>query len=367
MNFLPHFRSSQGINQPQKMGIQKPIVPIQPSFINQAQTANSTILIDSLINVDPTVTSGIDITTPVTSNAIPAPPTPPSGTRSHPMSVSEKAPSIESPGPATNPITVEWAIKGPQKLKYTQLFNTTDRTRSGYLTGAQARNLLLQSTLPQATLAQVWALADIDSDGRLSCDEFLLAMHLCEIASQGEQIPAKLPPDLIPPTFRKNTSRHGSVSASGANSRHGSISSQSGSAVNVDLDALHSFNQNTFEDKRKENFDKGQAELERRRKVLQGNAIIYVTCEMFNLFTSYLNSKMLNVRKLKNVNEKNAKKPKKRKRLVWKLNAKKEKSWSDNYKYKENLNKNEKRNENMNLNKKRYCSEKIFFFIPTKI
>lgn len=273
MNLLTHFRSSQGINQPQKMDIQKPIVPIQPSFINQANTVNSTILIDSLINVGPTVTSGIDITTPVTSNAIPALLTPPSGTQSHPMSVSEKAPSIESPGSATNPIAVEWAIKGPQKLKYTQLFNTTDRTRSGYLTGAQARTLLLQSTLPQATLAQIWALADIDSDGRLSCDEFLLAMHLCEIASQGEQIPVKLPPDLIPPTFRTNTSRHGSVSASGANSRHGSISSQSGSAVNVDLDALHNFNQNTFEDKRKENFDKGQAELERRRKVLQGNAI----------------------------------------------------------------------------------------------
>lgn len=79
---------------------------------------------------------------------------------------------------------------------------------------------------------------------------------------------------------------------------------------------------------------------------------------MFNLFISYSNSKMLNVRKLKNANEKNAKKPKKRKRLVWKLNAKKEKIWSDKYKCKGNLNKNEKRNENMNLSKKRYCSKK---------
>lgn len=138
------------------------------------------------------------------------------------------------------------------------------------MTGAQARHLLLQSKLPQATLAQIWALADIDSDGRLGCDEFVLAMYLCEIASQGEPIPAKLSPELVPPSFRKTaSSRHGSVTTS----RHGSISSQSGSATAnlADFDFLHNYNQTTFEDKRKENFDKGQAELERRRKLLQGD------------------------------------------------------------------------------------------------
>lgn len=76
---------------------------------------------------------------------------------------------------------VEWAIKGPAKLKYTQLFNTTDRTRSGFLTGAQARGILMQSKLPQMTLAQIWALSDMDSDGRLGCEEFILAMYLCDL------------------------------------------------------------------------------------------------------------------------------------------------------------------------------------------
>lgn len=241
--------TTQGATQPQ-MGV---LPNIQPS-------TNGALLIDSLINDVPVMTD---------NTPLPAPPTPPSGTQSRSMSVSEKVPSIESPGSATSaPANVEWAIKGPAKLKYTQLFNTTDRTRNGYLTGVQARNLLLQSKLPQASLAQIWALSDIDSDGRLSCDEFVLAMYLCEIASQGEPIPTKLPPELVPPSFRKNASRHGSISASGSNSRHGSISSQGGNVS--DLDVLHNYNQTTFEDKRKENFDKGQAELERRRKILQG-------------------------------------------------------------------------------------------------
>lgn len=116
----------------------------------------------------------------------------------------------------------EWAIKGPTKLKYTQLFNTTDRNRSGFLTGSQARNIMVQSKLPQASLAQIWALADMDSDGRLGCEEFVLAMYLCDQALQGEKVPTALPPDLIPPSFRKTTSRHGST----VGSRHGSVSSQ---------------------------------------------------------------------------------------------------------------------------------------------
>ncbi|XP_055636706.1 intersectin-1 isoform X2 [Toxorhynchites rutilus septentrionalis] len=193
---------------------------------------------------------------------LPASPTPPhstSGTPQRSMSVSERAPSLESP-------QTEWAIKGPIKLKYTQLFNTNDRNRSGFLTGSQARNIMVQSKLPQASLAQIWALADMDSDGRLGCEEFVLAMYLCDQALQGEKVPTALPPELIPPSFRKTTSRHGST----VGSRHGSVSSQGAPAhaAAVEYDPTTGLPQTSFEDKRKENFDKGQAELERRRKVL---------------------------------------------------------------------------------------------------
>lgn len=43
----------------------------------------------------------------------------------------------------------------------------------------------------------------MDSDGRLSCDEFVLAMHLCDVAKLGEKIPTVLPIELIPPAFRR--------------------------------------------------------------------------------------------------------------------------------------------------------------------
>ncbi|XP_030749114.1 intersectin-1 isoform X3 [Sitophilus oryzae] len=148
----------------------------------------------------------------------------------------------------------DWGVPHQTKLKYTQIFNTMDRTRSGFLSGAQARNIMVQSKLPHAVLAQVWALADMDTDGRLGCEEFVLAMHLCEQAQAGVAPPAKLPPDLIPPSFRRPT-------------RTASVSSQ-GSIVHPDQDPASTLQQTSFEDKRKENYEKGQAELERRRKTL---------------------------------------------------------------------------------------------------
>lgn len=123
-------------------------------------------------------------------------------------------------------------MQAAQKRKYTQVFNANDRTRSGYLTGAQARSVLVQSKLPQVTLAQIWTLADVDGDGRLSCDEFILAMFLCEKAMAGEKIPVTLPLDWVPPSLRKIKSRPGSVSGVSSRpgsqpaSRHTSVSSQ---------------------------------------------------------------------------------------------------------------------------------------------
>ncbi|CAK9797482.1 ITSN1 [Anthophora plagiata] len=180
---------------------------------------------------------------------------------STPLSTTARPPSIDRVGSVDSqhsqhsvgsPQTVEWAVPHQTKLKYTQLFNTWDRTRTGFLSGPQARNIMVQSQLPQQVLAQIWALADMDSDGRLGCDEFVLAMHLCDVAKIGEKIPTTLPIELIPPAFRRQRQSSLTLSQSGTEN----------------IDPLAGMPQTSFEDKRKENFEKGQAELERRRKAL---------------------------------------------------------------------------------------------------
>lgn len=237
------------------------IPPNATTSIIPSNATNGSLLIDTLVSVP--------------EPSLPAPPTPPSSTQNRTMSFSEtRAPSIGSPESvaSSGQSSAEWAIKKDTKLKYTQLFNATDHTRSGSLTGQQARGILMQSKLSQTALAQIWQLSDMDADGRLGCEEFVLAMYLCELGLQGKPIPSKLPPELIPPSFRKSASRHGSIAGIGSigpASRHGSISSQTGSIKSDTEISLANFNQTSFEDKRKENYDKGQAELDRRRRVLE--------------------------------------------------------------------------------------------------
>ena len=157
---------------------------------------------------------------------------------------------------AASPTTAEWSIPQQTKLKYTQLFNSNDRQRSGFLSGIQARNILLDSKLPQAKLAEIWNLSDVDADGKLTCEKFVLAMHLIDLVKMNQPLPAKLPPDLIPPSYRRISS--------GTLSHASSVDDHSPSEVND----LSSISKSSFEDKRRENFEKGQAELDRRRAAL---------------------------------------------------------------------------------------------------
>lgn len=58
-------------------------------------------------------------------------------------------------------------ISAQEEAKYAQMFQKLG-AEDGYLSGKRAVTLLGKSGLPQETLANVWALADSDFDGRLS-------------------------------------------------------------------------------------------------------------------------------------------------------------------------------------------------------
>ncbi|KAI1733270.1 variant SH3 domain-containing protein [Ditylenchus destructor] len=118
----------------------------------------------------------------------------------------------------------DWTIPQQMKLRFSQHFNQLDRNRVGVLTGVQARGVLGESGLPTNILAQIWNMSDANKDGCLSIEKFCIAMYLIEMVKAGYALPSSLPPE------------------------------------------LNSFcNRN----KRRDNLDKGQAELERRRQILR--------------------------------------------------------------------------------------------------
>lgn len=97
----------------------------------------------------------------------------------------------------------DWLITPLDKAQYDQIFETLDTFKSGFISGDQAVEFFMRAKLPEETLAHIWDLADIDKDGQLSRDEFAVAMHLVKMQRNGkEQLPAELPPALIPPSMR---------------------------------------------------------------------------------------------------------------------------------------------------------------------
>lgn len=161
--------------------------------------------------------------------------------------------SLSGNSPKTG--TSEWAVPQPSRLKYRQKFNSLDKSMSGYLSGFQARNALLQSNLSQTQLATIWTLADIDGDGQLRAEEFILAMHLTDMAKAGQPLPLTLPPELVPPSFRGGKQ---------IDSINGTLPSYQKTQEEEPQKKLPV----TFEDKRKANYERGNMELEKRRQAL---------------------------------------------------------------------------------------------------
>jgi len=108
-----------------------------------------------------------------------------------------------------------WTIPQDQRTKFKAFFQQLDVRQTGYLSGEDAGNFFRNSGLPQMELEQIWTLAATQDRGRLSLEEFTVAMHLIHERLSGKPILMSLPRDLVPPSLRSgrsNLSRHATIS-----------------------------------------------------------------------------------------------------------------------------------------------------------
>ena len=102
----------------------------------------------------------------------------------------------------TGTAKIPWAITKDEKKIYDDLFNSWDGMRRGFINGDTAIEIMGQSGLDRKDLEATWTLSDPQNRGRLNKDEFAVAMHLIYRKLNGYPVPARLPPELIPPSAR---------------------------------------------------------------------------------------------------------------------------------------------------------------------
>lgn len=106
---------------------------------------------------------------------------------------------------------VPWAVTKDEKKIYDQLFKAWDGFGKGTIGGDVAIEIMGQSGLGQKDLEAIWTLSDPNNRGRLNMDEFAVAMHLIYRKLNGYAVPARLPPELIPPSTRNFNDSIGTV------------------------------------------------------------------------------------------------------------------------------------------------------------
>ncbi|VDN02061.1 unnamed protein product [Thelazia callipaeda] len=108
--------------------------------------------------------------------------------------------TISPPPPFLSPATA-WPV---QTALYEANFKQADSNQDGYVSGADVREILIATGMPQNTLALLWSLVDLKKTGILNLEQFALIMHLIENHKCGKPIPYALSPNLIPPSFRSS-------------------------------------------------------------------------------------------------------------------------------------------------------------------
>ncbi|CAL8253775.1 unnamed protein product [Merluccius merluccius] len=104
---------------------------------------------------------------------------------------------------APKPAPAPWVVSPSDKAKYDELFSKTDGDMDGLVSGPEVRDIFLKTGLPSATLARIWELCDIGDLGKLTREQFALALHLInQKLTKGLEPPQTLSPDMFPPSDR---------------------------------------------------------------------------------------------------------------------------------------------------------------------
>ncbi|XP_028833220.1 epidermal growth factor receptor substrate 15-like 1 isoform X3 [Denticeps clupeoides] len=122
----------------------------------------------------------------------------PLGSTSGSLSPKHSFKSTSSPQPVLG-----WVVPLADRGRYDDIFQQADTDLDGLVGGVEVKDIFMNSGLPQSTLAHIWSLADTERRGKLTKEQFSLAMHFIQQkVTKGLEPPQLLTPDMIPPSER---------------------------------------------------------------------------------------------------------------------------------------------------------------------
>ncbi|ODN05502.1 Epidermal growth factor receptor substrate 15-like 1 [Orchesella cincta] len=102
--------------------------------------------------------------------------------------------------PPSAPIQSQWIVTSDDRVKFSALFGQTDKDSDGFVSGIEIKDIFLQSGVPQPMLAHIWNLCDVQQQGKLTKDQFILAMFLIQRkVKQNLDPPQVMPPEMLMP------------------------------------------------------------------------------------------------------------------------------------------------------------------------
>uniref|UniRef100_A0A3B4EJ34 Epidermal growth factor receptor pathway substrate 15 like 1 n=1 Tax=Pygocentrus nattereri TaxID=42514 RepID=A0A3B4EJ34_PYGNA len=104
------------------------------------------------------------------------------------------------------PVSLNWVVPQEDREQYEEIFELADSDFDGMVGGGEVKDIFINSGLPQGVLAHIWSLADTKCTGKLTKEQFCLAMHLIQQKVKGVDPPQNLTPEMIPPSERGSTS-----------------------------------------------------------------------------------------------------------------------------------------------------------------
>ncbi|KAM8711783.1 hypothetical protein ACLKA7_012312 [Drosophila subpalustris] len=111
-------------------------------------------------------------------------------------------PLIPIGAPPSVTANADWVVSATELLRFEEIFRQSDLDKDGLVSGLEVKDIFIKSGIPQRSLADIWALCDTNQSGKLTVEQFALAMWLVERKQRGVDPPQVLTANMVPPSMR---------------------------------------------------------------------------------------------------------------------------------------------------------------------